>query len=723
MRRTVLFAMILSMCFLSAARAAVTLPQDHQYQRGLRKFMGTLVEKDFEPERKEFMVVPPGEDKDALLRMWILALAREPRIGRKRSAPSVNLPAGQFLLSAIEGPEAVINPWVWPEPLAWFASWDYAGNPYGNSRALKLRAFVTAAVDMMMTDRRQETEPEKGGNRSDYLAPHLVMYSYTYLRVKNVLPREARDAYEAGLRKMCARLIAWGPKGEEVHFELLSAVGLWYACEALDDDGFTEAVDAYVRPLFTDERWFHPAGYFVDNGCYDASFNGMSRYFATWFAIASGREFARKAVEKACRLRAHMMLPEPDGNIFGPSHFSSRTGSDARNEQWEWAFRYWAEAMLTDESIHLTPLPPDEDLAGAARRKAGEYRAQLRENPGYKPSKELKSRPWKFSVWANTWAFPMTNFAEDHYREGLYDRLAKLKAENSPLLKMPFQREGDFVRAFEGAFVVAKLGEMGVIVHTGPVSGPAGKGYYEFPGYYGFGGGALSAFWTPKTGSVILGRRRGMAYEKNMDKLEEWRSWPTHAVSGVKTDGKVFTSARIRRPEAEYGIGKDEAEVRVGAVIPQADRLQGKVLEGMVDYTRRFRINAGGLRVETSVQGYIQDKVAELYEVLPVFLREAGRQSKVEPTRIEFEVDGKWTPATAEFQDKVTAARLTRFDGQVLTKFARPRRVKLSPEDWQDTYLSRAACRNILIDLLETGGEPAILREASVAYEIAPVWE
>jgi hypothetical protein len=43
----------------------------------------------------------------------------------------------------------------------------------------------------------------------------------------------------------------------------------------------------------------------------------------------------------------------------------------------------------------------------------------------------------------------------------------------------------------------------------------------------------------------------------------------------------------------------------------------------------------------------------------------------------------------------------------------------LSPADWADTYLSRASCRNVLIDLLENKDEPKVLHSATIGYRIA----
>lgn len=77
-------------------------------------------------------------------------------------------------------------------------------------------------------------------------------------------------------------------------------------------------------------------------------------------------------------------------------------------------------------------------------------------------------------------------------------------------------------------------------------------------------------------------------------------------------------------------------------------------------------------------------------------------------------------PATAEYQENVTAVKLTRFRGAVQVLFDRPQRVKLSPAVWADNYLSRARCRNVLIDLLENQSMPQVWKgEKRLSYQIS----
>lgn len=705
-----------------------TLPVDHPYQKQLRDFLATLTEKDF----THGIVDPIGtpalpDDAEYQYRQHLFTLMQQPLVGTKRGAPAVNAPASLFLLKEIERKEGVHVPPVWPEPLVAFVNWKYPGNVYYHNKALKRRAFVTACIHLLMMDDQLDHHPERGGSRSDWFGSQLILLAHPYPGFKDVLPPDVQKAYEVGLRRMGQRVLDWGPEGEEPNLDIVPTLGLWYVASALDDPAFRRAAEAYARRHFTSPELFHPAGYFVDRNGIDMGYQGMSNFFTAWAALATDWPFAKDAVTRCYRLRAHLCLPEPDGTYVGPSHFNSRTSSDAWGDQWEWGIaRDSFAGLATEEAIYLTKLPTPEELKKAPDQRAAAFRHQIKENPvspkgGFLKNDELVSHPWRWRLWPS-FNFPATvNFGYESYPEGSYARRRKLQDENSPWLVSPFRRKENFVRPFDDAFTVAKQSSHAAIVHTGPVGAQSLEdGFFKFPGPLGFGGGQLSAFWTPTTGAVLLGRRGGNTWDKTFDLLEDWQTWPIHAISGTKWDGKVFTSARIRAGEVSRTTDKGQTRVAFSGVLPAEQLGQAKVLEGRIRFTRTFTLAEKGVRVETKVHSPGQDKVAELVETLPVFLMEASRQPKAKPTTIEFEVKGKWSPATDAYTENVTAVRLSRFTGSVRIALDRPRRLKLSPAVWTDRYLSRASCRNVMIDLLD-GVSPAVWRgEQTVSYAIEP---
>jgi len=604
-------------------------------------------------------------------------------------------------------------------------NWKYPGNPYFGNRALKMRAFVRCAGHLMMLDDHLDNHPDQGGARSDWMGSHLILVGFPYLGFKDALPEHARKAYEAGIRRMGERVLQWGPEGEEPNLEAATVAGLWHVASALGDAEFSRRVEAYAKRHFTDSASFHPAGFFVDHGGIDVGYQGTCNFLSIWTALASDWPFAKDAVDKAYRLRAHLLLPEPDGKWIGPSHFNSRTSNDASGDQWEWGIaRDQAGSLVTSEAVHLVKLPDAATLAVAGARRASEFNGQIRENAvragggGFIRNDEIRNNPWTWRLW-QSFHFPASvNPGYEFYPVGAYAKHRKLVDEKSPLLLSPYLRGESFVRNFADAFTCVRKPAYAAIIHTGPVGDQhPDSGLHQFAGPLGFGGGQLSTFWTPAGGSFILGRRGGNTWDKTFDLVDNWRNWPIHAVSGVLTNGRVFTTARIRRPDV---TSDGNGTVVVSGSLPTASLGQGKVLEGRLEFSRTFRIRDTEVEVESVLRAGGQDVAAELYETIPVYLHDARSQAKVEPTEIRFLVNGQWIPATTE-PTRAGAVRLSRFQGHVVITFDRERFVKLSPQVWADTYLSSAKCRNLLIHLVDPQPTPTVLRgELKLTYRITP---
>ena len=711
---TTLFAVVPIVLCLAAEAGYVQvqlplkeLPQEHAYQRGLREFIESLNAEDLAVDLRP-VPVAPIDDAEALYRLWVLA-KHPPRLG------AATLPAQPFTLDAIEGEEGLRLP-TGPsqsQMLAWLADWNYPGNPYKGSRALKLRGLVLAAVDLAMLDYLYEHDP-RGADRADYLGGNLIWIGYTYLHSKDALTDQQRTAFEAGIRKLVeGHLFRWGPKGLMTDMDLFAPVGLWYLSQAIGDPAFSKACETYSRQLFEDEHYFHPAGYFVDNGCFDVSYNGISIYFGAWAALASDWDFTQEALRKTLRLRAHLCFMAPDGSETGPSAMSSRTSADSAHDQWQFAHRLPAEGMIAEESIYRCPIPDE-----AAMRKAHKGMITRLSAALAKP-RQAKPGPWREGHWSG-----YLNFAYEHAPEGHYARLAALKAASSPLLQPLYKTDATFIRAFESAFVIAKQPAWAGAVHTGPVGRDVGHNGL----WYGHGGGQLAAFWTPRSGTVIVGRTRGVqGVVYNL--YDEWRSWPAHAVIGLTGRDELVTSNRIRTPDVEQTVGEDRAEIVARGVMPMHDKGRTGTTSSGIAYERRFALTSDGVTVSTAVKsGEDSPWVKEFYETIPVYL---NARDKKDQTTIQFRRSGGWTPGTADAQDAVDAVRITRFESAVDVTFKRPRRVQLSPAVWFDGYQSGARVRTVLVDLIEGaergrsghGGLPVVVKASTVTYRIAPAAE
>jgi len=703
-------ALAVSIVMLWAAPVlGAELPQKHEYQRVLRKYLAGLEENDFQIERKPLTFKSEWfESEEDLYRAWLLFSSRVP------SVTGLTFPPSQFTLKSIEGDKGVMMNArsVAPEALAWWSEWKYPGNPYAGSQALKNRALAAAAVDMLMIDAAHEAGKYK---RSDFLGGNLVWLAYTFKVVRDDLPKPVQDAYAAVLKKFVGRLEKWGPTGIHADMDTHAVVGLWYAGQAIGDAKIKQRAEAHARTIL--RKHLKPAGY-VDHGTgFDPSYNGISFYFVTWAAMASDWDFVREGLARMCRLKAHLTLPEPDGeNFFGPTHFATTTSASSPNDQWAREHRDISDAMLCEDATYLAfggrsrrkpnwALPDKETMTQAIQRRIEQLNGELA-----RPPKKAISA-WRENHWAGE-----INYAYDYCRKGFLAKLKALKAESSPLMLPPFSRDEQFIRRFEDTFLIAKFADYGVVIHTGPLSWWGGT-----QGLAGMSGGALSAFWTPKTGSAILGRNRNRPYKvPDRDTWERWRIWQTHAVSGCTPDGKSFSSARIRRRApltVRYGVNKDRAEVSVsGPIGAQHDggrTTQDGCIKGSVQYARRFTVEPEGLTVETRIASDGKDKVAEMYEMIPAFLKDPYYQRGVDVhQKILFEADGKWVEATPNLAKNVSRIKIERFKGAVLIEFAKPRSVKLAPE-------ASKLCRNILIDLLGSDGRAVPMPSVSVKYRIS----
>lgn len=696
-----------------AARAwdgPVRLPQAYAYQRVLRTYMSTLTEHDFvHGVTAKLTVEPSSQDPDYVFRNYLLTLMQQPLVGTKRGYPAVNAPPRLFTLAAIEGDEAILKPPIWPEALMSFVQWDYPGNPYHDNKALKLRAFAWCSMNLMMVNNYMERAES---HKAEHFAYQLVMMGSPYSGFRDLLPADVRQAYQDGIRQLAQRMIDSGIRGEEHYYDMIIPVGLWYASQVVDDPKFAKTVETHARTMFTDPRYFHPAGYFLDHGGPELARGGTTSYFAVWAALASDWPFAKDAVERIYRLRAHLLLPEPDGTVTSPCQFNTQRGAPASRDNWDWnGTREHAAAMVTDEASCQAPWPTDSLLAGAAAKRVAAFNFQIQQNPiksrgpkgyVYYENDEIPAVPWTNRLWA-TYNFPASvNHGYEFYQRGAYARRLELEQQQSPMVSLPFHRPGTFVRNFDDAFVVARQSGYGVVLHTGPVGRQLQNDFKRLHEPLGFGGGQLSAFWTPSTGSVLLGRRRSLTSEQSLDKIDEWRQWPIHAVTGQTVDGKVFSSARILDPKVAADLTAQGGTIDVAGAVPAVQLGQDKAFSGRIDYSRSFRISRDGLRIATTVTAVDTGPLSEMYETLPVFHRE-GRAPQLDEsiaTNIEFLTSGRWGPATEDPQDSVTAVRLTRFNGKVKVTFDEPQQLRLSPSEWKDTYMTRAVCRNILINCL-----------------------
>ncbi|GBC91601.1 hypothetical protein HRbin15_00055 [bacterium HR15] len=695
---------------LSPALWAVPLPQNHPYQVTLRNYMASLTESDFElPLNPLSYDANYFQSEDNLYRTWLITgFYSTPRL------EGLRYPASQFTLQTIEGnANRVLIPHVWPHEIAWWAQWNYPGNPYYGNRAIKLRAFVSAAVDMIMLDDAHERGLYR---RSDFLGGTLIWLAYAYGVAKDVLPAEVQAAYEVGLRKFFERIEQWGPTGAFGDMDSMALVSMYYTAQAIGDPDLAGRAYIYAGRVI---NLHFQNGIERHQGGYDASYNGIAIFFLTWAALLTDWDIVVDVVDRLHEVKSHLTLPEPGNTFYGPSHFSSNTSADVANDQWSGSPpRDIGAAMVTDKALYLAfggrsgrtwawAVPTVAAMTQAVQRWINGINAALT---------PLSASP---SVWGERhWIrSESSTYAGDYYRPGTYARLQQLLQSQSPLILPLFTRSQIFINHLfdRKVFLSIRFPFYGAIFYTGELSPQVSP-------IAGFGGGNLSAFWTPSTGSVILGRRRGFQ-GSNIDRWEEWRTWPVNAMSGAVPDGRAFTTAGYRPStnDRDYWVQPDMATVELRGRIGDAYTSQNGAIRGQIIFRRRFTADPRGVTVDAILLSDGVDIVSELYEAIPLFLYDSVRQRNV-PHRVWFLINEEWTQITTEdLYTDVQQVKVERFNGAVRIVFETPQWVKLGTQ-WVDGFQSGATCRNLLLDLLRNNGQPVNLpAEARAWYRIVPV--
>jgi len=706
-----LAGLVMTLASLKAVAEGETsssLPQDHAYQVVLRDYLATLGKADFAVELRPFVWedrwIEEG-DEEALHRIWLLS-----RRGPVRGPNQVLTTAPEhYTLKAIESAEGIRlgSRFAAPEPAAWLAAWEHPVNPYHGDRGLINRALALCVVDLIMLDQLHD---QGQARRSDYLGGTMIWLAYVYHKVGHHWPEEVAVAYEAGLRRQLEKMHEWGPTTVNDNMDTKSVVSMHYLARAARDPELRELARSYAARVM--DR-VDASGMIRDAGGLDTSYHGIATFFMAWAAIASDWAFVHQAFDRMSELKAYLTLPD-DGRYTSPSHFSARTAAGIVADQWSYLQRDWAASMASEHAFYLafggrTGRGRDHMLADVDHMRREVRSAMTRPAPD-----PVDAAP---PLWQeNHWPYRDLNYAYDYYRDGFYDRLREAEAADAPETYAPFEREGErFIRNFADTFLIARPSDaFGVVLHTGAI------GWHR---YMNFAGGSLSAFWTPDGGSILQGRTGNPVHpDQTRQTWEDWRFWPTHALSGETTEGKAFSSARIRRRVAEVTYETDEQSARVtfsgpiGARHDGGRSTQDGSIQGEVSYRRQMVVRDDGLHIESALFADGQDRVAGLYEILPLFLPDPRSPDKVEHA-IFFHVKGERIRATGQPVSGVTSVEVRRMDGGAFIDFQEPQQVKLSPQVWKNGPI---AVRNLMIDLIAPGGHGGPLRSASIRYRIRP---
>lgn len=699
---------------------AARLPQDHAYQVALRNYLGTLKEEHLHLEKTVFAPVDPPAaiDPDTLFRN---SLARN---GKGSGLDSLRAPAKLFTLAEIEK-DGKVRCFFRPEVAAWWVHCDLPGNPFHAYRPAKLRAFVMAAVNMMLVDAYWHSD--ECFRRADGLSGNVFAWTAGYLASRDVLPEAARQAFETGLWRVAEAMLRAAPQDVNGNMDTKELIVLANLDKIFAGDRarHKRIIREARRILFgrpgrgpADSDGvmglFHSAGYIGEKDGPETTYNGIALFHLVEAAlITRGRRdwdaFMPEVIGRMLKFQGHCTFPEPDGNVVGPSNWAKRTNQRYAHQRTR-SFRLHASAMLSDWGLFVSPeLPPVEELAKLVARQRARFAKP--------PAAASKGPPGKFGFY---WPADL-NYAYEYYVKGHYARMRRLQQEKSPLLLHPFLRQGDVNERFDAEFWSVKRGAWGFLVES---VASMGLGYDMSKGERvgALAGGSLSAFWTKDTGSVILSMlpsKWSAVFWKDVD------VWPTHHLWGRDEAGKAFSSARNWRTYPHYDDDENPKSVFLRGTIGSMDSWRscepGCTVD-MVNYSRLFEKTATGIRVSSEFRTPHQPTtVSELWETIPVFLRDGRAQKKLEDAKVEVRSGGEWMvlpaleleeakkgssrrSAVGKDYGKTDRIRVTRFGKSVDIELDRAR-VLRDGGVLQCGYQSGNRIRVLHIDLIGSGGK------------------
>jgi len=682
------------------------------WQLALRDGLSRLTEADFEvPFVPMTFDAAWYDDPEVVFRMWVASYGLPSSAGLRQPAPL-------FLLNHIEQADGVrggasqadINGMVF-----WYR-WDYPGNPHHGEPAAARRAFVMAAVDLIMIDTQQD--PGMLRAQQHFLSGTMNWMSAAYLSGHEQVDACTAAAYRLGLQTMFERLEEWDTNNGNNDMAQPGHLALYEAAAAMPDKSWLARAESESREMFTDAAdggyWHEAAGYFDHGVTLDTSYEGITTHMLSAAALAIPWPHLSDAIAKYARLKSHMVLPEPDGASFtSPTHWNPATAGGVTDDQW-WSYgREVATAMLSDEALYLLVGGRSYNLAYNPLDLTAMRELIMARLPGIDATLMTALDTYAPALWVPLHWSTGRAAAVLNYRYGFYAHLTQLAAEGSPLLKPPVMRGENYIENFGDDFVIANLGTYAAIIYTGPIADEWAVGMA------GMGGGALSAFWTPTGGSFLLGLTHG-SQNPHPDTWDELRSWPTEHLYGVTPEGGAFSTAMVQHPGRTVATASDSASIDIdGAIGPEAWST-ADVLTTKATYTRHLALDPTGVHVTTmlSAEGAT---VCELVDVVPLYRKDSYQTDPLAvPVTTFITKSGARVPASSDWTLAV-AVEVQRFTGKAIVTLDRERRVRMAAAEWTNAYQTYTQASVLHIDAL--GGDACTTLPASVAvgWTIAPL--
>ena len=634
-------------------------------------------------------------------------------------------------------------------PATFWYNYDVPGNIHFQSPALARRIMAMVAVDMMMG--QQEFETNNSFKRSFYLGGMMNMWVMAYGHLKDNLSAEVQAAFEAGFADMVSFLESWdggfadeGKEGD-LDTKTIAALARLY--------GQTTNADLQGRILTLVKNYlfggvngnattiidfskaiFNPGGFIKQLDGPATTYDGVARYYLleAVSAVYEDQEWAflwdtDGVVDRMLAWKSYQHLGDPDDFYDGPSAYSARTAnSHVYDQQGDRTWRDTYAALLYNSGRYLGQsyrsgnpygFPTAAEMQDAMQTRINNVNAN-----GFASPDTLAGAEWVLDSWPRQYPYFYDAYDFIGKGNGYVSAHRNFVNQQSDLIKPYFDKAGDFdVNIGEADVMWASKGndgsqDFGFLVETFPIAG----------GWGGLKGGSLQAFWTEDTGIVFLGKSRGRlsAGATIQDSYTNLHWAAAHHAWGYFENGDVFSTATEEIPTGStYNLGGEQPSVVFESQI-WAQKLGVQDLTNPIAYSRVFTKVADGLQITTSftpdanAQGY---QVGELWESLPVFLRDGNDQATLNDATIEYG-DGIGWLALPDSLVETSVLRIGRDFGSgpsfVYVRFEKPERVRLNAQVWTTNYQTDNRIRSIDIDLHGETGVAIGFPEVAITYTI-----
>ncbi len=710
-----------------------------QWQNTVTDWLASLQAADVSTVQKSYDVskFAPAE----LYRNWHLVNGYAPPL-KLATAGIKQLPSASFLWSDTagmwRGSLPVIQPelqpyqlpsgqlWIPSHPttgplLGWLYAWNRPWNPYFGDPTVARRAAAISIADLVM--QRDSVYYFTTGAPLTRLPPlgistgasgfSLTFNAYTFLQVKNALPSGVRDAWQEGLRWFAKTAGEKSTRSNPENMQLSLPVGIYYTYLASGDLELESLAEQTMSEMLED--YFSPAGYITDGGMPDGSYNGISLHRLAEYWAISGSPEVFDAITKSYALKAHLTLPEPGGGTLSPSHFNARCQDGFDYDQYQ-----GREFMLLNEvpdaaifakktwDTHLKNLTNSSLQTQAT--------SALQGNTAIDPASA-----WGFGRRIYDWG-TLLDLPYVPYHEVDETTMAKtIRTKSIP----PVMKSESYTKNFGNEFYAVKRPGYAAIFYAGPATSSdngatnywgvlGGEGGY----FMGLAGGGLSSFWTPSSGSLILGRltaregytRKTKVVGPDTYFIEGWQDWLNNQIAGKTLEGKILSSSRTSAPSS--ALSPDGSSLSIAGVLPKSTVKQGTITTANVSYQRNYQFLDHRIICNVVLSTDKTLQMESLYESLPLRV----------DTGITTEYLDANDVAVAEQNERrvnVKTIKISRNGSTSRLVFDQPVNLSMQSVAATSRQMTQATCRALLVELPTTltPGSPVTLNYDIVAGE------